>query len=203
MLATWNGLTLRSQEIVLPNDLAEADGNSATTTPDGTVNGLRFMDTCDASQFQALTPPAYLTGYALRPDQTIIPSGPRTIRARIYASTTRRPLAEFSTRFEDNALHLGRFTLEYDLDVWVPTFFSTGTAELIAANGDRLFADVVGQATAVDPDHVSIVEIYTITDGTGRFQGASGSFMLLRSLVRSTGATGGSFEGTLGLPRGK
>lgn len=101
-LTGWSGLALHAQDIVVPNALAETDGNTSFTTPEGTVNGLRFMDMYDASQFQALTQPAYLTGFALRPDQTPGASGPRTIRARIYVSTTRRSLAEFSPQFSDN-----------------------------------------------------------------------------------------------------
>jgi hypothetical protein len=93
---------LHSQDVVVPNDLAESDGNTAFTTPEGTVNGLRFMDMYDASQFQALARPAYLTGFSLRPDEVPGASGPRTIRARIYVSTTRRSLADFSTQFSEN-----------------------------------------------------------------------------------------------------
>ena len=85
----------------------------------------------------------------------------------------------------------------------VPTISGYGISELVAANGDRIFADVIGQATVVEPGRLFIVEIHTITGGSGRFEGASGSFILLHSLVQSTGATGGSFEGTLLLARGK
>lgn len=98
----WGSPALHAQDIIVPNEFAEVDGPSANTTPDGTVNGLRFMNIYDASQFAALTQPAFLTGYTLRPDQVAGPSGPRTIRAKIYASTTHRPLAEFSTQFDDN-----------------------------------------------------------------------------------------------------
>jgi hypothetical protein len=102
LLHNWCGTQLRSQTIVAPNELAETDGNTSSTTPTGTDNGTRVMYMYDASQFQALSRPAYLTGFALRPDQTIGPSGPRTGTFKIYVSSTRRSMDQFSTRFSDN-----------------------------------------------------------------------------------------------------
>jgi hypothetical protein len=50
-----------------------------------------------------------------------------------------------------------------------------------------IFGEGVGQGTPTgDPNVGSIVETYTITDGTGRFEGASGTFPLKR-LVSRTG----------------
>ena len=113
------------------------------------------------------------------------------------------PTLDVTGEVTGQASHLGRFTMQYHVEVDLVTISSTGTAELIAANGDRLFADVVGQATVVGPDLFSIEEHYTITEGTGRFQGASGSFVLARSLIESTGVTAGSFSGTLVLAKAK
>jgi hypothetical protein len=56
----------------------------------------------DASQFQSLSKPAYLTSFAWRPDQNIGPSGPRTGTYKIFVSTTSGPASEFSTSFSDN-----------------------------------------------------------------------------------------------------
>jgi hypothetical protein len=104
-----------------------------------------------------------------------------------------------------NASHLGRFTLHYDLVVDLLAVIGFGTGQLIAANGDRLFTDVLGAnpATSVGPGLWIIEEIHTITEGTGRFQGASGGFILTRFLDESTGLTGGSFTGTLVGAKGK
>ena len=44
-----------------------------------------------------------------------------------------------------------------------------------AASGDTLRADFTGQATLVE-GVISTIETATVTGGTGRFVGASGSF---------------------------
>jgi hypothetical protein len=102
-LVAWGGTALRGQEIVVPNALAEQDGNTASTTPgDDNQTGIRIQYMLDASQFQALSDPAYLTGFAMRPDSTPGPSGPKTITVQVYASTTTRALAQMSTQFSGN-----------------------------------------------------------------------------------------------------
>ena len=46
----------------------------------------------------------------------------------------------------------------------------------------------------------SVVEIYTITGGTGRFARASGTLTLKRLVSVKAGITSGSFEGYIVLP---
>lgn len=102
------------------------------------------------------------------------------------------------------ATHLGRFTLTYVVTVNIPTLAGIGSMEFIAANGDSVFSDRVGQATPTGtPNVFSIVETHTITGGTGRFAGASGSFIIERVLDQVTGITSGSFEGTIILDHGR
>src|SRR5262245_56483341 len=45
-----------------------------------------------------------------------------------------------------NASHLGRYSVKYEFVVDFPTLSGSGTAEFVAANGDKLFTDVTGQA---------------------------------------------------------
>ena len=46
------------------------------------------------------------------------------------------------------ATHLGRYTVTYEVQVDLPTGTGTGlSAQYVAANGDRLFAEGSGQAT--------------------------------------------------------
>ena len=99
-----------------------------------------------------------------------------------------------------NATHLGRFTLAYELEVDLLTLpiESFGSSVFTAANGDSLFTDIIGLATPTEnADVVSIVEVHTITGGTGRFAGATGSFIRKYSLDRVTLVSSGSFDGTI------
>ena len=77
----------------------------------------------------------------------------------------------------------------------------TGSATLIAANGDSITATIAGSAeSTADPNVISITEIYTITGGTGRFAGAQGSFTVERLANKATFFTSGSFHGTITSP---
>lgn len=108
----------------------------------------------------------------------------------------------FPTRFLDRggtgtATHLGRYTEQVTMVINIPTLSSTGVAAFTAANGDTLLATVVGQATRTSPTTLSIVEVYTITGGTGRFADASGSFTLKSTLDQTTGISSGTFSGAI------
>jgi hypothetical protein len=97
-----------------------------------------------------------------------------------------------------NASQLGNFTVIYEAEVNLVTFVATGSTEFTAANGDRVFADFVGQSHPTGiPNLISIVETYTITGGTGRFTDATGTFVMERLKNQITGDTSGSFDGTI------
>jgi hypothetical protein len=99
------------------------------------------------------------------------------------------------------ATQLGRYTVSYQVEVNIPTISGIASAQFVAANGDSLFAEGLGQATETGiPGVVTIVEMYTITGGTGRFEGASGSFTVERVLDQTTGATSGTLNGKIVLP---
>ena len=105
------------------------------------------------------------------------------------------PLAFVEASVTGNATHVGRFTMELPHTVNFATSSAQGTCTLVAANGDVLIADFTGQAQ-VGPI-VSIVEHATITGGTGRFAGATGSFTIERVFDPVAGTTSGSFQGTV------
>ena len=100
-----------------------------------------------------------------------------------------------------NATQLGLFTMSFQGQVYIPTLAGTTSATLVAADGSRLFADGLGQGTPTEnPNVVSIVEMYTITGGTGRFAGATGSFTVKRLIDRATGVSTGTINGTIVIP---
>ena len=91
--------------------------------------------------------------------------------------------------------HLGEFTVTFPHTVNFATRTGVGTYTFTAANGDTLTASFTGAAQG--GPIVSITEHATVTGGTGRFEGASGTFTVQRQFDPSTGATGGSFEGEI------
>ena len=95
------------------------------------------------------------------------------------------------------ATYLGKYTEHATFQVDVRTGSATGTATFTAANGDTLTASVVGQGTPTGPTTRSIVEVYTITGGTGRFAGATGTLTLKRTLDLTTGLSSGTFSGAI------
>ena len=108
----------------------------------------------------------------------------------------------FPTRFLDRegtgtATYLGRYTEHVTMVINIPTMSSTGAARFTAANGDVLLATVAGQATRTSPTTLSIVEIYTITGGTGRFAVATGTFTLESTVSQATGVSSGTFSGAI------
>lgn len=103
-----------------------------------------------------------------------------------------------------NATTLGKYTATYE-GVVHNDENGVGTAALtahfIAANGDSLFAEASGLGTPTEtPGVFRIVEEYTITGGTGRFAGATGSFTVERLVTLATGVTDGTIEGKIALP---
>ena len=67
-----------------------------------------------------------------------------------------------------------------------------------AANGDAIATTVAGHAVVTFP-LAAITETHTITGGTGRFAGASGTLIVERSLNLPTLASSGSIAGTISL----
>ena len=100
-----------------------------------------------------------------------------------------------------NATRLGQFTLDIPHVVNRANRTAIGTYEFTAANGDMLFAEFTGHATpTATPGVLYIEETATITGGTGRFAGATGSFLSERLYDTVNLTTIGSFEGTISRP---
>ena len=118
---------------------------------------------------------------------TITPLSPPMVSVRIEAT--------------GSATYLGRFTLEAPHVVNQATLTAVGTYLITAANGDTITADLAGTATMVEPPYViSITETATVTGGTGRFAGATGSIQVERIFNRATGVTTGTLSGWISTP---
>jgi hypothetical protein len=96
---------------------------------------------------------------------------------------------------------VGQFSLSYDLTVTLANGTAAGSGHWIAANGDTIDTTITGSSVpTATPDVFSIREIYIVTGGTGRFEGAQGSFIVERLINLATGVTSGSFHGTITSP---
>lgn len=111
------------------------------------------------------------------------------------------PIMSVTANGSGNATHLGQFAISYEVEVNLETLSGEGSAQLVAANGDILYANISGQATPTGTTDVfNVVEEFTITGGTGRFANASGSFTLNRVVNITTGVTSGRFDGSIVIP---
>jgi len=102
------------------------------------------------------------------------------------------------------ATTLGQFTVTWDFDITFGVDPSPGTRLFVADNGDELWteATAVGTPPDADPDfNQTVKEEHVITGGTGRFEGATGSFTLERIVYDVRPGlnleTSGSFNGTI------
>jgi hypothetical protein len=111
------------------------------------------------------------------------------------------PMVTVEIHATGTATQLGRFTLLAPHTVNQATLTAVGTYLITAANGDTITADLAGTAQMVAPPNViAISETATVTGGTGRFAGASGSIQVTRMFDRSTGVTTGTLDGWISNP---
>ena len=94
---------------------------------------------------------------------------------------------------QGQATHLGHFTQTGDVAADVVTGNVRGTWTLTAANGDMLFLEMT--AYGIDPTHG--VGTFTVVGGTGRFEGATGSYEQIIVFVSEPGATNTTFTDVL------
>ena len=179
-----------------------------------------FAAACSAQGLDSPTSPTSATATLVQPES---PGGSSQTQARhgtglaFRASFTGQSSAVFNcpptcppTSFtargteEGTATHLGRFTAAFVDVVDVATATSTGTIDFTAANGDRLFTTTAGGEEGFTPPNIGSVRLVaTITGGTGRFAGATGTFTVRFTQVidfaNATATMSGSFEGHINL----
>jgi hypothetical protein len=101
-----------------------------------------------------------------------------------------------------DATQTGRFAVSYKIEWNLLDQSTTETAYLIMPNGDSLQAKAVGQATEDrTPGMYNLIQIYTITGGTGQFADARGTFTLKRLVSMTVGVTSSTFEGYILFPQ--
>lgn len=100
-----------------------------------------------------------------------------------------------------NATHLGRYAYSFQGTVYIPELMGEMTDTFTAANGDKIFAQGTGQAAPSGTPGYNLIKMnLTITGGTGRFEGVTGSYYLERLINTDTKESTGWFEGTIFLP---
>lgn len=100
-----------------------------------------------------------------------------------------------------NATQLGPFTINYQVEINLLDLSAVESAEFNGTKGDSIRAEAVGQATENrTPGMLNVVDIYKITGGMGRFNGASGTITLNRLVSVTTGASSSTFEGYILMP---
>lgn len=110
------------------------------------------------------------------------------------------PFVQATVEAAGSASHIGNFTFTEVVTVNTATGLGSGIFLFTTANGDTVFGTITGQATFVPPHFLNIAETATITGGTGRFAGATGSFTVARLKNTVTGATSCDFAGTISTP---
>ena len=112
------------------------------------------------------------------------------------------PFVAVTLEGEGHATQLGHFDVSSSIVANEADGTAVGTYEFTAANGDTLTADYTEHFAETDvPGVFADVITATITGGTGRFAGATGSFVSDRVADHVTGIVSDSFDGTISIPR--
>jgi hypothetical protein len=108
------------------------------------------------------------------------------------------PIRSITREGGGTATYLGKYTSHLTAQINLLTSHATGAATFTAANGDTLTTTVDGQATpTTTPGVLSVVEVYTITGGTGRFADTTGTFTLEYIVTQATGVGSGPLSGAI------
>jgi hypothetical protein len=114
------------------------------------------------------------------------------------------PTAKLVVSASGNGSQVGDFELEIPHVVNFATASALGSYLMTAANGDVVIGTFTGHATPIGTDgqYAMLVEEVSITGGTGRFEGATGSFTAVRLIDRVNLLTVGYYDGTISNRRG-
>jgi len=172
------------------------------TMPAG-VYDYTYKITVDANAVapQGAPAPVKITSDTMVPTQSVPFTG--TVEA-VETYDVKPPTMLVDTTGSGESNELGHFTVTWEFTVNLDTGAGVGSAHFIAANGDSLDTTSLGQGDPTGkPDENRVVEQHTITGGTGRFAGTTGTFTLDRLVNTKTGVTSGSFDGSIVLQKAK
>jgi hypothetical protein len=97
-----------------------------------------------------------------------------------------------------HAALLGRFTINYEVEVNLDEFSGVGTTEFHGSQGNSFTTSTEGQGTVPTEDGISFIfETHVVTGGTGKFRDVSGTIEVFRVINVFTGETFALFDGTL------
>ena len=184
--------SVRVAAIVLIPLLGACAGAASPTTPLAPGGGAAAMASAagaDAIDEDAVSP---------------LGSKPVTFKGRLDGVLTQStPLVEpvVSNVIEGagHASRLGPFTVDIPYVVNMATQATDGAYEFAFAKGDTLTIVFSGQGSFIVGGVITVAESGTITNGTGRFAGATGTFSANREFVVATGETSGTFAGTIAI----
>lgn len=143
------------------------------------------------------------------------PSGPKLVPFHAtytgtYQAAVVPPNVIITATAEGHASHLGRSTANVSIAVSlartdvpncpVPGTTEVYTATITAANGDTITLVGTGYGCQTSPTTVSVVDEITVTGGTGRFEGASGSLIGRTAVDQPSGTESFTLDGTLSTP---
>ena len=114
------------------------------------------------------------------------------------------PRMPLSASGSGNATELGQFTLVYRGEISFTDLSTVESAQFIGSNGDSIEVTGVGQAAETTTSGIyTLVQIYKVTGGRGRFANAQGTITLNRTVNMISGLTYSTFEGYLLVPSQK
>jgi hypothetical protein len=97
------------------------------------------------------------------------------------------PFASSLTTGQGRATHLGHYTVIGVTVINVTTATATGILRMIVDNGDILFVTMTGHALQPLSLKQTVAD-FTITGGTGRFEGATGSWQTISDFPNQVNA---------------
>jgi hypothetical protein len=106
------------------------------------------------------------------------------------------PIVQLDCLASGQATHVGNSSEESLIAANLILGTTSGTVTLAAANGDELFLTTSGSSSPLGGGVNAISGTQTVTGGTGRFEGASGSFTVAGTVNSSTEAISYTLEGS-------